>query len=209
MCAPRLCMRHKFLRLLAARRLFSLKISFILALSQLFSRTICMRICRCLFAQNFAPSVCSARPAHLSVPAGRPTICYPPASCACLLLHDCHLPVACRISTLSAVFPRTRPAHPVSALHGRLPGLVQFFFHFLCAVNNFCSVYFFRVERRRRRCFFQTLIVVACPLAHSSTASSSSSLPSLSFFSLAHSPIIIAVLIAVTFAVAHVVVFLA
>lgn len=54
----------------------------------------------------------------------------------------------------------------------RLGLFVQFFFHFLCAVNNFCSVYFFRVGRRRRRCFFQTLIVVACPFAqHSSTAS--------------------------------------
>lgn len=63
-------------------------------------------------------------------------------------------------------------AHPLHCR--RRSGLVQFFFHFLCAVNNFCSVYFFRVGRRRRRCFFQTLIVVACPFAHSSTASSSS-----------------------------------
>lgn len=120
--------------------------------------------------KNFVPFACCPSCQSLC-PSVRPAT----ASCACLLLHDCHLAVGC---------PPFNPGMTLWAmlllllllllflLRLRLGLFVQFFFHFLCAVNNFCSVYFFRVGRRRQRCFFQTLIVVACTFAqHSSTAS--------------------------------------
>lgn len=123
------------------------------------------------------PSVCLLRPAHPSVlllvrpfavlrPHARAFYC---TTATCQLAACLHPPP---LSPLPSPHNPQLEAHPLHCR--RRSGLVQFFFHFLCAVNNFCSVYFFRVGRRRRRCFFQTLIVVACPFAHSSTASSSS-----------------------------------
>lgn len=155
------------------------EISFILALSQLFSRTICMRICRCLFAQKLCPvRLLSHCPAvsllSVSLPVACASVC-PPSYGFMRVPFTARLP-------LGSWPPALQPRMTLWAmlllllllllLRLRLGLFVQFFFHFLCAVNNFCSVYFFRVGRRRRRCFFQTLIVVACPFAqHSSTAS--------------------------------------
>lgn len=139
------------------------EISFILALSQLFSRTICMRICRCLFAQKLCP-VRLLSLLSVSLPVCPPCYGFMRVPFTARLPLGSWLPPFNPGMTLWAMLPLL--------LRLRLGLFVQFFFHFLCAVNNFCSVYFFRVGRRRRRCFFQTLIVVACPFAqHSSTAS--------------------------------------
>lgn len=94
-----------------------------------FSRTICMRICRCLCSpKNFVPfgaarlsSACSACQSPCPSPIRRftPSVRYPPASCACLLLHDCHLAVACPAPCALRPSPFNPPAWFRSALAPR------------------------------------------------------------------------------------------
>lgn len=119
MCAPHLCGKLSYVHmtlppyhsLSALRTLF---LSLILQLKFLsfwrflnfFRAQFACEFAAVCSPENFVPSACCSVPlSHcpscqsLLPSSVRPSVRQPTASCACLLLHDCHLAVGCRPST--------------------------------------------------------------------------------------------------------------
>lgn len=99
----------------------------------------------------FAHNLHANLPLSVERPTSSTAPSFPHLGCACLFLFPARLQAA----TWPSFWPSSRaPAHSSSHLFARF----FFFFaarrllvHFLCPVNNFCSVYFSRVGRRQRR----------------------------------------------------------